>query len=153
MPHKPHAFRGSELCTANYSLEVLHGIHGPRFQPIINRLGFIIQLSYCNRRNIRKLFGWIALRTHQRLRLFRYPRCRSPGNFGPAPLAEETWMDAWFHCENPYPFVPDSVLDQADSVRASLPNRYCVPEIAARLFEETLDEYLLCDELGLNITS
>jgi alkanesulfonate monooxygenase SsuD/methylene tetrahydromethanopterin reductase-like flavin-dependent oxidoreductase (luciferase family) len=49
--------------------------------------------------------------------------------------------------------VPDAVLDQADSVRASLPNRYCDPEIAARLFEETLDEYMLCDELGLNITS
>ena len=23
-------------------------------------------------------------------------------------------MDAWFHCENPYPFVPDQVLDAAD---------------------------------------
>jgi alkanesulfonate monooxygenase SsuD/methylene tetrahydromethanopterin reductase-like flavin-dependent oxidoreductase (luciferase family) len=62
-------------------------------------------------------------------------------------------MDAWFHCENPYPFVPDEVLDASDSVRASLPNRYCDPKVAARLFEETLDEYLLCDELGLNITS
>src|SRR5580658_6374097 len=62
-------------------------------------------------------------------------------------------MDAWFHCENPYPFVPDDVLNASDSVRASLPNRYCDPKVAARLFEETLDEYLLCDELGLNITS
>src|SRR5690348_2970743 len=62
-------------------------------------------------------------------------------------------MDAWFHCENPYPFVPDEVLDNVDSVRASLPNRHCDPKVAARLFEETLDEYLLCDELGLNITS
>ena len=62
-------------------------------------------------------------------------------------------MDAWFHCENPYPFVPEEVLGAADSVRASLPNRYCDPKVAAQLFEETLDEYLLCDELGLNITS
>ncbi len=62
-------------------------------------------------------------------------------------------MEAWFHCENPYPYVPDAVLDATDSVRASLPNRYCDPKVAARLFEETLDEYLLCDELGLNITS
>jgi alkanesulfonate monooxygenase SsuD/methylene tetrahydromethanopterin reductase-like flavin-dependent oxidoreductase (luciferase family) len=62
-------------------------------------------------------------------------------------------MDAWFHCENPYPFVPDEVLEASDSVRASLPNRYCDPKVAARLFEETLDEYMLCDELGLNITS
>jgi len=62
-------------------------------------------------------------------------------------------MDAWFHCENPYPYVPDEVLNASDSVRASLPNRYCDPKVAAQLFEETLDEYLLCDELGLNITS
>src|SRR5271170_592649 len=62
-------------------------------------------------------------------------------------------MDAWFHCENPYPFVPPDVLDATDSVRASLPNKYCDPKVAAQLFEETLDEYLLCDELGLNITS
>ncbi|MGH7095671.1 MAG: LLM class flavin-dependent oxidoreductase [Stellaceae bacterium] len=62
-------------------------------------------------------------------------------------------MDAWFHCENPYPYVPDEVLDATDSVRASLPNRYCDPKVAARVFQETLDEYLLCDELGLNITS
>src|SRR6266487_3902580 len=62
-------------------------------------------------------------------------------------------MDAWFHCENPYPFVSEEVLGNVDSVRASLPNKYCDPEVAARLFEETLDEYLLCDELGLNITS
>ena len=27
----------------------------------------------------------------------------------------------------------------------SLPNRYCDPEIAADLFEEVIDEFLLCD--------
>ena len=42
-------------------------------------------------------------------------------------------MEAWFHCENPYPFVPDAVLDGADSVRASLPNRYCDPRVAAAI--------------------
>ena len=62
-------------------------------------------------------------------------------------------MEAWFHCENPYPFVSNDILEASDSVRASLPNRLCDPDIAARLFEETLDEYMLCDELGLNITS
>jgi hypothetical protein len=66
---------------------------------------------------------------------------------------EKAPMDAWFHCEKPYPFVSDAVLDATDSVRASLTNRYCDPQVAGRLFEETLDEYLLCDELGLNITS
>jgi alkanesulfonate monooxygenase SsuD/methylene tetrahydromethanopterin reductase-like flavin-dependent oxidoreductase (luciferase family) len=62
-------------------------------------------------------------------------------------------MQAWYHCENTYPFVPQSVLDAADSVRASLPNRYCDPKIAAQLFEECLDEHLYCDELGINIVS
>ena len=62
-------------------------------------------------------------------------------------------MDAWFHNENTYPFVPQDVLDGTDSVRASLPNRYCDPRIAADLFEETLDEFLLCDDLGLNVVA
>ena len=41
----------------------------------------------------------------------------------------------------------------ADSVRGSLPNRYCDPKIAADLFHECLDEHLLCDDLGVNIVS
>jgi alkanesulfonate monooxygenase SsuD/methylene tetrahydromethanopterin reductase-like flavin-dependent oxidoreductase (luciferase family) len=60
-------------------------------------------------------------------------------------------MDAWYQCENPYPFVPQEVLDSVDSVRASLPNSYCDPKIAADLFEEVLDEFLLCDDQGLNV--
>jgi alkanesulfonate monooxygenase SsuD/methylene tetrahydromethanopterin reductase-like flavin-dependent oxidoreductase (luciferase family) len=60
-------------------------------------------------------------------------------------------MDAWYQCENPYPFVPQDVLDATDSVRASLPNRHCDPKIAADLFEEVLDEFLLCDDQGLNV--
>jgi len=35
----------------------------------------------------------------------------------------------------------------------SLPNEYCDPKIAADLFEEALDEYLLCDDLGINVVS
>ena len=62
-------------------------------------------------------------------------------------------MDVWFHNENVYPFVPQDVLDRADSVRASLPNRYCDPRIAADLFEEVLDEFQLCDEVGLNVVA
>ncbi len=62
-------------------------------------------------------------------------------------------MDVWYHNENPYPFVPQDVLDRADSVRASLPNRYCDPAIAANLFEETLDEFMLCDTLGINVVA
>jgi alkanesulfonate monooxygenase SsuD/methylene tetrahydromethanopterin reductase-like flavin-dependent oxidoreductase (luciferase family) len=45
------------------------------------------------------------------------------------------------------------VLDRADSVRGSLPNKYCDPKIAADLFHECLDEHLLCDDLGVNIVS
>jgi alkanesulfonate monooxygenase SsuD/methylene tetrahydromethanopterin reductase-like flavin-dependent oxidoreductase (luciferase family) len=44
-------------------------------------------------------------------------------------------------------------LEQADSVRASLPNRYCDPKIAARLYDEVFEEYELSDELGLNIVT
>ena len=60
-------------------------------------------------------------------------------------------MDAWWQCEVPYPFVPQHVLDAADSVRASLPNKYCDPKVAADLFEEVIDEFLLCDDLGMNV--
>jgi alkanesulfonate monooxygenase SsuD/methylene tetrahydromethanopterin reductase-like flavin-dependent oxidoreductase (luciferase family) len=37
------------------------------------------------------------------------------------------------------------------SLRVSLPNRHCDPEVMARLYHERLDEYLLADELGLDI--
>jgi len=44
-------------------------------------------------------------------------------------------MEAWWQCEVPYPFVPPDVLSAAESVRGSLPNRYCDPRVAADLFE------------------
>jgi alkanesulfonate monooxygenase SsuD/methylene tetrahydromethanopterin reductase-like flavin-dependent oxidoreductase (luciferase family) len=62
-------------------------------------------------------------------------------------------MEIWNHCENPYPFVAAEVLDAADSVRASLPNKYCLPEVAAQLYDEVFEEYELCDELGINIVT
>src|SRR5215510_7148630 len=62
-------------------------------------------------------------------------------------------MDVWFHNEITYPFVPQDVLDRADSVRASLPSKYCDPRVAADLFEECLDEFVLCDEQGLNVVA
>src|SRR5215831_18109887 len=62
-------------------------------------------------------------------------------------------MDAWYQCENPYPHVPQDILDATDSVRASLPNRHCDPKVAADLFEEVLDEFMLCDEHGLNVVA
>jgi alkanesulfonate monooxygenase SsuD/methylene tetrahydromethanopterin reductase-like flavin-dependent oxidoreductase (luciferase family) len=62
-------------------------------------------------------------------------------------------MDVWYQCENPYPFVPQDVLDAVDSVRGSLPNRYCDPRISADLFEEVLDEFMLCDDHGLHVVA
>jgi alkanesulfonate monooxygenase SsuD/methylene tetrahydromethanopterin reductase-like flavin-dependent oxidoreductase (luciferase family) len=62
-------------------------------------------------------------------------------------------MELWNHCENPYPFVPAEVLDAAPSVRASLPNKYCEPEIAARLYDEIFAEYRHCDDIGLHIVT
>src|ERR1043166_442932 len=60
-------------------------------------------------------------------------------------------MRAFYGSEVTYPFVPQHVLDAADSVRASLPNKYCDPKIAADLFHETLEEYLIADDVGLNV--
>jgi alkanesulfonate monooxygenase SsuD/methylene tetrahydromethanopterin reductase-like flavin-dependent oxidoreductase (luciferase family) len=62
-------------------------------------------------------------------------------------------MQLWNHCENPYPFVSAEILDAADSARASLPNRYCDPTIAARLYDEVFEEYAACDDLGLHIVT
>jgi alkanesulfonate monooxygenase SsuD/methylene tetrahydromethanopterin reductase-like flavin-dependent oxidoreductase (luciferase family) len=62
-------------------------------------------------------------------------------------------MQTWYLNENPYPFVPPHVLDDAESVRGSLPNKYCDPKVAADLFQEALDEYLLCDDIGINVVS
>jgi len=62
-------------------------------------------------------------------------------------------MKLWNHCENPYPFVPNEVLEQAESVRASLPNKYCDPRIAAQLYDEIFDEYRLCDDIGIHIVT
>jgi alkanesulfonate monooxygenase SsuD/methylene tetrahydromethanopterin reductase-like flavin-dependent oxidoreductase (luciferase family) len=62
-------------------------------------------------------------------------------------------LELWNHCENPYPFVPAEVLDAAPSVRASLPSRYCEPEIAADLYDEMFEEYQFCDDIGLNIVT
>src|SRR5262249_13271662 len=60
-------------------------------------------------------------------------------------------MQAWYMCECPYPFVSDEVIARYGSARANLPSRYCEPETAARLYDECLDEYLLCDAGGLNV--
>src|SRR5262245_912099 len=52
-------------------------------------------------------------------------------------FTEQSYPDAWFK--------------DADSLRVSLPNRHCDPEVASRLYNRYLDEWMLADELGLNI--
>src|SRR5262249_42875075 len=52
-------------------------------------------------------------------------------------FTEQSYPDAWFK--------------EADSLRVSLPNRHCDPEVASRLYNRYLDEWMLADELGLNI--
>jgi len=52
-------------------------------------------------------------------------------------FSEQSYPDAWF--------------EDAESLRVSLPNRHCDPEMAARLYNRYLDEWMLADELGLNI--
>jgi alkanesulfonate monooxygenase SsuD/methylene tetrahydromethanopterin reductase-like flavin-dependent oxidoreductase (luciferase family) len=52
-------------------------------------------------------------------------------------FSEQSYPDAWF--------------EDAESLRVSLPNRHCDPETAARLYNRYLDEWMLADELGLNI--
>src|SRR6202034_2473813 len=54
--------------------------------------------------------------------------------------AGRKYMDVWWQCEIPYPFVPQDVLAKTDSVRGSLPNKWCDPKGAADLYEEVLDE-------------
>jgi len=46
---------------------------------------------------------------------------------------------------------PDAWTAGAESLRVSLPNRLCDPEVASRLYNRYLDEWMLADELGLNI--
>lgn len=62
-------------------------------------------------------------------------------------------MQAWYICEAPYPFIDKAVIDAHGSARANLPSCYCDPRRAADIFHEVLDEFLLCDELGINVIS
>jgi alkanesulfonate monooxygenase SsuD/methylene tetrahydromethanopterin reductase-like flavin-dependent oxidoreductase (luciferase family) len=58
-------------------------------------------------------------------------------------------MDAWHFTEMPYPYIPP--LDTLDSMRVTLPNRHFDPKIGHELYNRYLDEYVIADELGLNI--
>ena len=58
-------------------------------------------------------------------------------------------MDAYYFTEMPYPHLPP--LDQITSMRINLPNRLFDPMIGRDLYNRYLDEYMLADEVGLEI--
>ena len=58
-------------------------------------------------------------------------------------------MDAWHFTEMPYPHIPPH--DEIDSMRVTLPNKLFDPKIGRDLYNRYLDEYVIADELGLNI--
>jgi alkanesulfonate monooxygenase SsuD/methylene tetrahydromethanopterin reductase-like flavin-dependent oxidoreductase (luciferase family) len=57
-------------------------------------------------------------------------------------------MDVYHFSEQPYPEAWDA---SSESLRVTLPNRLCDPRVAAEAINQRLDEWVLCDELGLNI--
>ncbi len=57
-------------------------------------------------------------------------------------------MEVWHFSENPYSPAWDR---HPPSLRVDLPNSYFEPEIGAELINRYIDEWAMCDELGLNI--
>ena len=58
-------------------------------------------------------------------------------------------LKTWFFTEDCYPDLPDP--DSYESIRVELPNRFCDPENASRLYNQYLDLWCAADELGLEI--
>src|SRR5919108_3855581 len=58
-------------------------------------------------------------------------------------------MRAWFFSENAYHLLPDA--KEYDSIRVKLPNRYYDPKIGADLYHRYIDEWLIAEDLGLEI--
>jgi alkanesulfonate monooxygenase SsuD/methylene tetrahydromethanopterin reductase-like flavin-dependent oxidoreductase (luciferase family) len=60
-------------------------------------------------------------------------------------------MRIYHFSEQPLHSVAEGLLDTVDSLRVTLPNQHCDPKLASVAINERLDEWVLCDELGLNI--
>lgn len=58
-------------------------------------------------------------------------------------------MEAWHFTEMPYPHLPP--LDDVPSIRVTIPSKHFDPKVGADLYNRYLDEYVIADELGLNI--
>lgn len=59
-------------------------------------------------------------------------------------------MQTYYFSEQPYPGAWEH-QDNHDSLRVTLPNKYCDPQIASDLINARLDEWELCDKYGINI--
>ena len=57
-------------------------------------------------------------------------------------------MKIYHMTEEPY---PDAWSASQESLRVTLPNVHCDPKVAGDLFHRYLDEWVLCDELGINL--
>ena len=57
-------------------------------------------------------------------------------------------MEAYYFSEQPYPGAWD---EDVESLRVTLPNRLCDPHVAADLINARLDEWELCDKVGINV--
>ena len=58
-------------------------------------------------------------------------------------------MRAWHFTEMPYPNLPP--LESLSTMRVSLPNSLFDPKIGADLYNRYLDEYMIADDLGLDM--
>jgi len=57
-------------------------------------------------------------------------------------------MEVYHFSEQPY---PQAWGEETDSLRVTFPNKHCDPKVAAEIINHRLDEWVLCDRLGINI--
>ncbi len=58
-------------------------------------------------------------------------------------------MQAWFFTEMPYPHLPP--MEDMSTMRVSLASKHFDPKVGADLYNRYLDEYMIADDLGLNM--
>jgi alkanesulfonate monooxygenase SsuD/methylene tetrahydromethanopterin reductase-like flavin-dependent oxidoreductase (luciferase family) len=58
-------------------------------------------------------------------------------------------MKFWYFSENGYPYLPDR--SEYDSVRVSIPSRFCEPDLVAGLYDRYIDEFLAAEQAGFGI--
>jgi alkanesulfonate monooxygenase SsuD/methylene tetrahydromethanopterin reductase-like flavin-dependent oxidoreductase (luciferase family) len=58
---------------------------------------------------------------------------------------------AYFFSEMPYPYVPETVVEELNSARVIVPNAYCDPNAVAELYDRYLEEFEYAEHLGLEL--